>query len=138
MTIRRLDIKKPPDPVAGRSNDSSGVREVGGPPRIIPIAIPRLMGIARNLRTSTADLHGFGSQINGGLLVGYGQIPGPDAHVHGPGRRSDVDAAGRGGVAVIPAHGKPDVVLPRPNRMGRVVADPPASGHPGLGPCVSL
>src|SRR5260370_2453745 len=118
MTIRRLDIKKPPDPVAGRSNDSSGVREVGGPPRIITIAIPRLMGIARNLRTSTADLHGFGSQINGGLLVGDGQIPGPDAHVHGPGRRSDVDPPGRGRRAFIPPPPNPHRLPPPPTRTG--------------------
>ena len=38
-TILRPDIKKPPDLVAGRSHDMSGARYVGGPPRLISIAI---------------------------------------------------------------------------------------------------
>src|SRR2546428_601227 len=40
MTIFLADIKKPPDLLGGRSTDISGARYVGGPPRLISMAVP--------------------------------------------------------------------------------------------------
>src|SRR5438132_13292634 len=45
MTIFLADIKKPPDLLGGRSTDISGARYVGGPPRLIWMAMPRWLRI---------------------------------------------------------------------------------------------
>src|SRR2546427_8751639 len=70
MTIFLADIKKPPDLLGGRSTDISGARYVGGPPRLISMAMPRWLRILpRRLGHRRAAAYGFGPQISADPLV---------------------------------------------------------------------